>query len=250
MRKRGITAVWGCERHWIYLIGRKFKLITDNRAVKLIFNNTVAKPPARIERWALRLTQFDYEVEHRPSEANVADYFSRHPVRTPIAQESAGELKTENYINLIVQNSLPFNISLSEVIEATKRDHILQSLAKWLSEPSRRALPTELKTFEHSLNKISVTQNGLLLHDFRIILPLELRERAIKLAHRPHMGITKNKAFNSNKLWFPNMSSLVEEEVKGCHACQTNDLRQHFEPLRPTRMPDVAWQNLSIERFG
>ena len=73
--KEALGAVWGCERFWLYLVGQRFKLVTDNRAVQLIFSNSAMKPPAGIERWALRLTQFDYEILHRPSEAN--DYFSR-----------------------------------------------------------------------------------------------------------------------------------------------------------------------------
>ena len=34
--KEALAAVWGCERHWIYLIGHHFNLVTDDRAVKLI----------------------------------------------------------------------------------------------------------------------------------------------------------------------------------------------------------------------
>ena len=55
-----------------------FVIETDNRAIRLIFKNTKSRPPARIERIALRLSQFDYEV-HKPGETNTADYFSRHP---------------------------------------------------------------------------------------------------------------------------------------------------------------------------
>ena len=50
--KEALAAVWGCERHWIYLFGHRFVLITDNRAIQLIFNSTASRPPARIERMA------------------------------------------------------------------------------------------------------------------------------------------------------------------------------------------------------
>jgi hypothetical protein len=46
--KEALAAVWGCERFWLYLFGKPFKLVTDNRAVQLIFNSTTSKPPARI----------------------------------------------------------------------------------------------------------------------------------------------------------------------------------------------------------
>ena len=123
---------------------------------------------ARIERLVLR-TQFEFEVEHRPSEANVADYFSRHPVGSPAKPEETGELYTENYINLVVQNSLPLNISLSEVVESTKKDNQLILLTEWLSKPNVDKLPSELKAFEQHLDKISKTESGILLYENRII---------------------------------------------------------------------------------
>ena len=55
--------------------------MTGNRAVQLIFANTATKPPARIERLALRLSQFDFEVVHKPGNSNIADYYSRHPLK-------------------------------------------------------------------------------------------------------------------------------------------------------------------------
>jgi hypothetical protein len=34
--KEALAAVWGPERFWLYLMGKKFTLVTDNRAVQLI----------------------------------------------------------------------------------------------------------------------------------------------------------------------------------------------------------------------
>jgi len=48
--KEALAAVWGPEKFWVYMFGKKFKMDTDNRAVQLIFANTATKPPARIER--------------------------------------------------------------------------------------------------------------------------------------------------------------------------------------------------------
>ena len=49
-----LTVVWRCERFHMYLIGTKFDLFTDHKALEVIFTPT-SKPTARIERWALRL---------------------------------------------------------------------------------------------------------------------------------------------------------------------------------------------------
>ena len=114
--KEALAAVWACEKFWIYLIGSKLRLVTDNRAVQLIFNNTACRPPARIERWALRLSQFD--IIHRPGISNVADYFSRQPVESSENEHVKSE-KSEVYINTIAESSRPNALSMKELIDQT-----------------------------------------------------------------------------------------------------------------------------------
>ena len=102
--KEALAVVWACERLWTYLLGKSFIIETDNRAVKLIFANTRSKPPARIESLALRLSQFDFEIVHKPGESNVADYYSRHPeraTRDEFLEEVRASAEAENYVNSI-----------------------------------------------------------------------------------------------------------------------------------------------------
>ena len=81
IEKEGLACVWSLEALALYLINHHFKLITDNRAIQLIFSNPLSRPPARIERWALRLMNFDFEIIHRPGKFNIADYFSRYQLK-------------------------------------------------------------------------------------------------------------------------------------------------------------------------
>ena len=50
VEKEALGVVWLCERATIYLIGHRFRIVVDNRAVMLIYGNSKSKPPARIER--------------------------------------------------------------------------------------------------------------------------------------------------------------------------------------------------------
>ena len=119
--KEALAAVWGCERLWLYLFGKPFTLVTDNRAIQLIFGNSAARPPARIERWALRLTQFEYTIVHQPGKSNIADYFSRHPDSTVDIEALAAQQQSEWYINAIT--SLHFQAA--------------SLVLKWLRPPKR-----------------------------------------------------------------------------------------------------------------
>ncbi len=48
------------------VLGNNFELEVDNKALELILKNPLSKPPARIQRWLLRLSPYSYTVKHIP----------------------------------------------------------------------------------------------------------------------------------------------------------------------------------------
>ena len=68
----------GCQRFHLYLIGTKFTVSTDHKALEIICSPK-SKLPARIESCVLRLQQYDFSIQHRKGEGNPADVLSRQP---------------------------------------------------------------------------------------------------------------------------------------------------------------------------
>ena len=60
-----------------YLLGRKFKVITDNNPLTYFRS---AKLGALEQRWASQLAQFDFDIQYRPGKINPADALSRMPL--------------------------------------------------------------------------------------------------------------------------------------------------------------------------
>ncbi|CAC5374989.1 unnamed protein product [Mytilus coruscus] len=77
--REGLAIVWAIEHFHLYLYGHKFTLVTDHQPLEYIFNNPKSKPPARIQRWRLRLQTYDFDVKYKSGKSNAADYMSRHP---------------------------------------------------------------------------------------------------------------------------------------------------------------------------
>lgn len=56
----------------------RFCVITDCAALKWL--NNLREPTGRLARWSLRLSQFDFEIRHRPGKQNVVPDALSHAI--------------------------------------------------------------------------------------------------------------------------------------------------------------------------
>ena len=111
-----LAVVWACERFHLYLAGTRFTVITDNKALEIIYS-AKSKPPARIERWALRLQQYDFQIKHRPGTGNPADVLSRQPSeQSPETSNIA-----DQYVNFVEQYAVPVAMSITEIVRQPRK---------------------------------------------------------------------------------------------------------------------------------
>ena len=251
VEKEALAVVYGPERFSTYVLGSHFTIVTDNRAVQLIFSNTRSKPPPRIERLALKMSAYDCDFIHRPGKTNVADYYSRSPSKNNTGISTfLEELRTENYINAIVAEALPAAITLEQVERATAFDKELQELKDWIRASPRPKLPLNLHQYKHVQDDLSCTNNDVILRGSTVLIPSSMRSQVLDLAHGGHQGIARTKSLIRSRVWFPDIDQLVEKKVRNCLACQANTDRQQFAPLMPSEMPPSPWHTVSGYLFG
>jgi predicted aspartyl protease len=87
-----LAAIWGCEHFRPYLIGRKFLLETDHHSLQWLRDQ---RRPGRLERWVLRLAEYDFDVKHRPGKDN-GNAESDGPLRNPVEYDPEDEEKLNN----------------------------------------------------------------------------------------------------------------------------------------------------------
>lgn len=118
--REALAIVWGVEKFSLYLLGAKFELITDCKALKFLFKPR-SRPCPRIERWVLRIQSYNYVIKFEPGSTNLADALSR----LSINNAQYFDRSADQYVNHLLEHAVPNAVTLIRVIEATKQDQVL-----------------------------------------------------------------------------------------------------------------------------
>ncbi|GFO47143.1 Pol polyprotein [Plakobranchus ocellatus] len=66
--------------------------------------------------------------------------------------------------------------------------------------------------------------------------------------HESHLGVTKCRALAETSVWWPNISSQIEDMVRQCNVCAK--LRPNVkEPLLPSSFPEHPWSRVAMDLF-
>lgn len=256
--REALAITWAILHFHLYVTGKEFTVITDHKPLEAIFNKPLIQPPARIERWLLKLQLYDFTVIYQPGKSNPADYMSRHPIPST-AVSTREQSIAENYVNSICMKSVPKPVPLGSITSATKEDKAIQLIFKILNQKRCKKEEVEklnsqekdwfisLKQIQLQLTRIETEEGEMLLKDTRIVIPHSLTEKIIDIAHQGHQGIVKTKALLREKVWFPGIDKAVERKVTNCIPCQACSKKNSPEPLQMSSLPAEPWTEVSID---
>ena len=82
------------------------------------------------------------------------------------------------------------------------------------------------------------------------MVPRKLRRRVLDLAHKGHQGIVKTKERLRSKVWWPGIDKEAEKKCRECFGCQMVSKHVPPPPIKPTRLPERAWQEIAVDLLG
>ena len=171
--KEALAIVFGVKKFHQYLYGRKFSLVTDHKPLLAILGPKAPVPTlaaARMQRWALILSAYDYDIEYRRSEENAnADAMSRLPHESSAIGSDSGVFLCS------MIDDLPVNAKI--IAEATRKDPTLSRVLGYTLHGWPRVNPHEqLKPYHLRRTELS-TEDGCVLWGSRVIIPKAYQER-------------------------------------------------------------------------
>ena len=246
-RKELLALVWGTEHFETYLYGRRFLARIDRSALQWLQN--FKNPRGQVARWLERLSDFDFEVEHRSRQLHGnADGLSR------LTWESINSAEQDEDAVLI--NSVNVEpLSRESIKAALKQDPVLSQVVDWLKtgvKPARCDVEggvRKLLSYWSQWGRL-LLRDGLVLRRWenektgqeiyqQICLPESFVPQVLHVLHNSplagHLGVSKPFEVRRRFYWH-GMREDVENHIRRCGPCaKVND---------PSKLPRAPLINI------
>ena len=202
---------------------------------------------ARLQRYALFLSGFDYEIEHRSSTQRCnADGLSRLPLATTEDEENQSVDPVE--ASHVSQFSM-LPVTWQQVRKATQRDSTLAQVYEHVMKGWHENKDPNLQPFYSRRNELTVHQ-GCIMWGSRVVIPTKLRSEVLQVLHESHVGVVRMKALARSYVWWPGIDLEIEGLAKGCSGCQRVQHAPKCSPLHPWEWPSTPWQRIHVDFAG
>lgn len=245
------AAVWAVEKFYYWLLGHPFTLLVDHEALKYLYNGKhrdCKRSISRAESWALRLSNYQFKVVYIKGKSNIADVLSR--LCTGKDDPYKGRDEELDWSNV--------SLNIAALHEEDEIINLNQIRAQILCDTEMTLLAKAIETGEwlESLKKYEPFKNdyflnkGLIFRDLRLVLPKDLRQKALNIAHRGHPGVVTMKRMIRAKLWWPGLDGDIESYAKKCFSCTMVAPDYVMEPMIRTELPQKPWDYIGVDFYS
>ena len=189
------------------------------------------------------MSRFEYTIKVRGTkEHSNADALSRLPL--PVTPEKS---TVPPKLVLLTRHLDDSPVTAIHVKAATNRDQELCQVVQFLQKGWPANCPSdEMKPYFSRHSELSL-YDGCVLWGNSVVVPKVHREAVLVQLHDGHPGMAKMKAMARMYVWWPGISSEIEQRVRQCHTCQLQQSVPAVAPLQTWSWPTRPWARLHID---
>ena len=181
---------------------------------------------ARMQRWAILLSAYNYTLKYRSGAENSnADFFSRFPSNE---KDTLPTIKNETFMTEFTYSPVTSKV----VSDYSKKDPVIVNVKDYVLCGWPNKVQEKFKPYLHRKNELCL-ENNCLIWGNRVVIPFHLRTKILSELHENHPGIVRMKAFARSYVWWPGMDNEIENTVKSCKSCQINHTMPAKVPAHP-----------------
>ena len=214
--KEALAVIYACESFRPFILHTFFTIQTDHESLQFLLK---AKSPARLVRWSLKLSEFNFKIEYRRGSANAnADALSRLPVDQ--MGENYEDFDREFGLNAIQTEGELEQLKLSQqqVTQAQRFDPDLRSLIDDCLDNANESSNKQFKIIDGLLYHIRNDGSQLL------VIPRALVEHILSLYHNATLMIhpSRDRLYQllRNRYFWNRMFADVRDWVNACTKCR------------------------------
>ena len=210
--------MFGIKKFHQYVYGWKFLLVTDHKPLTTILSPKASLPAlaaARLQRWAITLSAYNYDIEFRPTTKHAnANGLSR----LPLDSTSTTEMNDSACLFNIQQiGTLP--VDPKQIHLETSNDPLLSKVLMYTKEGWPQEIDAQLHPFFRRKLEITI-ECGCLMWGIKVIVPNKPQGRVLEELHAGHTGIVRMKCLARSCIWWPGVEKQIEEMAQKCESCQ------------------------------
>ena len=248
VEKEALSLVFGVKKFHSYLYGRKFTLMTDHKPLTTILgpkNNVPPLAAARLQRWAIVLSAYSYDIEFRHTAVHGnADGLSRLPLHDSKPEDVAPGVTLFNVSQL---SSLP--VTSQQLQAATRTDPVLSRILRCTREGWPTQPDDQIRPYWSHRHELTVEQECV-LWEIRVLIPKKLQSQLLRELHKDHPGISRMKAVARGYFWWPGLDQEIADMVAECQTCLAVKHSPTTSVLHPWEWTPRPWQRVHIDFAG
>ena len=266
--KEALAVVKGLKHHEDMLQGAKVTIITDHKPLIPLLQQAHKAPSIRLRRWALALTNFDFDIKYEPGATHfLPDYLSR------LNGHASGDAEFEPTVGceLLVTNTAMEELDFSTFMVEQGKDQECSEIIKFLRNDELPADETKARTVLAKSDTMAIVTPGVLCKfaekknrrdrvrgalSPRIVVPEAMRGKIMKTMHDDilnggHVGVDALSTKITNKYYWKGMYEDILQYVRACRTCALRKRAPHFKAMAKSwDRPSRAWQWVQCDFIG